>query len=126
MIARITEAWRGADALQEAGADQEALARGDPAQHRGAGEEHHAGEEHPLAADQVAEPSGQQQQAAEGDQERVDDPGEVALGEVQVVLDRRQRDVHDRHVEDDHQLREADDDERRPAPTVGGEAGRRM
>ena len=37
------------------------------------------GEEHPLAADQVAEPAGQQQQAAEGDQVAVDDPREVAL-----------------------------------------------
>ena len=68
----------GADALQEAGADQHALAGRDPAQQRGDGEDDEAGEEHALAPDQVAEPAGQQQQAAEGDQERVDDPGQVA------------------------------------------------
>ena len=46
---------RAADALQEAGADQQALARGQAAEQRGEREEREAGEEHPLAADQVAE-----------------------------------------------------------------------
>ena len=109
----------GADALQEAGADQHALARRDAAQQRGDREDRQAGEEHALAADQVAEPAGEQQQAAERDQERVDDPGQVALAEVEVVLDRGQRDVHDRRVEHDHQLRQADDDQRRPAAAIG-------
>ena len=36
-----------------------------------------AAEEHGAAADQVAESAGQQQQAAEGDQVRVHDPGEA-------------------------------------------------
>ena len=39
------------------------------------------------------------------------------------LLDRGQRDVHDRHVEDDHQLREADDDQRGPAAAIVGRAG---
>ncbi len=110
---------RGADALQEAGADQETLGWRDAAQHRRDGEDDQAEHEHALATDEIAEPSGQQQEAAERDQERVDHPGEVALGEVQIVLDRRERDVHDRRVEHDHQLRQADDHERHPAPAVG-------
>ena len=65
-------------------------------------------------------PAGQEQQAAEGDEERVDDPGQVALAEVEVLLDRGQRDVHDRDVEHDHQLRQADDGERGPAAAIGG------
>ena len=47
------------------------------------------GEEHRPAADQVAEAAGEQEQAAEGDQVGVDDPGEVVLAEAEVVLDRR-------------------------------------
>ena len=46
-------------------------------------------EEDPPLADQVAEPPGEQQQAAERDQIGVDDPGEVRLREAEVVLDRR-------------------------------------
>ena len=62
---------------------------------------------------------GEQQQAAEGDQVGVDDPGEVALREAEVVLDRGQRDVHDRRVEDDHQHARAEHVEREPAGAVG-------
>ena len=44
----------------------------------------------------------------------------LAWREVEFVLDRGQGDVHDRRVEDDHQLREADHDEAHPAAAVGG------
>jgi hypothetical protein len=40
---------------------------------------------------------------------------------VQVVLDRRERDVHNRRVQDDHQLGEEDGDERGPAPLLAVE-----
>ena len=76
-----------------------------------------------LRPDQVAEPAGQQQEAAEGDQVAVDHPREVRLGEVQVALDRGQRDVHDRRVEDHHQLAEAEHGERDPAPALALLAG---
>ena len=39
-------------------------------------------------------------------------------GEAEVVADRGQRDVHDRRVEDDHQVAEAEDEEREPAGAV--------
>jgi hypothetical protein len=38
-------------------------------------------------ADQVADPARQQEQAAEGDQVGVDDPGKRALREAEVILD---------------------------------------
>ena len=109
---------RAAHALHEAGADEHALALCDRAQERCAREHREPGEEHAPLADQVAEPAGEQQQAAEGDQVGVDDPGEVALGEAQVVLDRRERDVHDRRVEDDHQHPDAEDVEGGPALAI--------
>jgi hypothetical protein len=42
---------------------------------------------------------------------------EVAAGEVQRVLDVRQRDVHDGRVEHDHELRRRDHHERKPEPS---------
>ena len=75
MIARITlEATAPPTPCKQARADQQRLAVGDPAQHRGRREQHEAREEHALAPDQVAEPPGQQQEAAEGDQVAVRSP----------------------------------------------------
>ena len=94
---------RPADALDEPRADQQRPAVGQAAHQRGRREHRQPGEEDAPAPDQVAQPADQQQQPAERDQVRVDDPGQRRLREVQVGLDRRQRDVHDRLVEDDHQ-----------------------
>ena len=112
-----------ADALQEPGADQHSLAGREAAQQRSGCEDRQAGEEHALSSGEVAKPTGEEQQAPEGDEEGVDDPGEVRLAEVEVALDEGQRDVHDRDVEDDHQLRQAHDGERRPLPAVGCGSG---
>ena len=84
------------------------------AEERGGREEDEAGEEHALAADQVAGAAAEQQEAAEQERVGVDDPLQARLGDPEVGLDRRQRDVHDRRVEHDHELREADEDEDEP------------
>ncbi len=115
---------RGADALDEAGADQFSLTGRKPAERRGGREHDHAGEEHTLAAEQIAESTGEEQEAGEGDEEGVDDPGEVSLAEVQVALDGGEGHVHDRRVEHDHQLGEANDRERQPAAPVAAGDGR--
>ena len=112
-----------ADALHEARADQHALGLRDRAQQRRAGEHGEADQEDAALADQVADPAGQQQQPAERDQVGVDDPGEVGLGETKIVLDRGQRHVHDRRVEDDHQHAEAEHVQGCPAVGVGGLGG---
>ncbi len=109
---------RAADALNEASGDQQPLAVGEAAERRGGGEQRQAAEEYLLAADQVPEPPSQQQEAAEGDQVGVDHPGQVGLGEVQVALDRGQGDIDDRRVQHDHQLAQAEDDQRDPAAAV--------
>ena len=89
--------------------------------HDGGGrEDGEAGEEDAALADQVAEAARQQQQSTEGDQVGVDDPGEVALAEAEVVLDRGQRDVHDRGIQHDHQHAHAQHHEGDPARAVCG------
>ncbi len=108
-------------ALDEARDDQHRLVVREPAQRGGGGEHRDAGEEHALAADEVAESPGEQQEAAERDHVRVDHPAEIRLREVQVVLDPGERDVDDRAVERVHQHREAHDDQRDPAAAVDGD-----
>jgi len=70
-----------------------------------------AGHEHAPAAEQIGGAPAEHEQAAEGQCVGVDDPLEAGRGEAEAVADLRQRDVHDRDVEDDHELRKADDDE---------------
>ena len=66
-------------------------------------------------AEEVSQPASEEEKAAEGDQVGVHDPGERGLGEPEVGSNRRQGNVHDRHVEDDHQVAEAEDEQRQPA-----------
>src|SRR5439155_1160373 len=57
----------------------------------------------------------EKEEAAERQQVGIDDPRERGLREAKILPDRRKRDVHDRRVEDDHQIPEAEDVEREPA-----------
>jgi hypothetical protein len=70
---------RAADPLHRPSGDEHALAGGEPAQDRGAGEERDAAQEHPAVPEKVAQPSAQQQEASEGEQVGVYDPGERGL-----------------------------------------------
>ena len=68
----------------------------------------------PLAAEEVAERAAEQQEAAEGERVGGDDPLPVVGREVQRLLGRRNRDRHDRRVQHDHQLRDAEQRKDRP------------
>ena len=73
------------------------------------GDEHaQAGQEHPPAAEQVGGASAEQQQAAEDQRVARDRPADVAAGDVQALGHVRHGDVDGRDVEDDHQLRDAE------------------
>jgi len=68
----------------------------------------------------VADPSAEQQQRAERQRARSDDPLAVVVAEPQRLLSRRQRDVHDRRVEHDHQPRDAEDRQDQPTRSWWG------
>ena len=104
-----------AEALRRAGRDQLPLGRGEAGGERGDGDQQQAGHEDAAAAEQVGGAAAEQQEAAEGEHVGVDDPGQVLLGEVEGRADRRQRDVDDRGVEDDDELRRAEEDQGEPA-----------
>src|SRR3712207_6883551 len=56
-----------------------------------------------------SEPPREQQEPAERERVGVDHPRERRLREAEILADRRQGDVHDRDVEDDQQVAQAED-----------------
>jgi hypothetical protein len=106
---------RTAEALDRTRRDQEPLRRGQAAGDRGQGEERDPDQEQSPVAEQIAEAAAEQEEAAERQQVGVDHPGERRRREPEVLPNRRQRDVHDRRVENDHQVAQAQDDQREPA-----------
>jgi hypothetical protein len=120
---RRREHRRTADALQRAREVQRRRARRQAAQQRGDGEEAQAGDEHRPPAEAVGQRSGRQQECGERQRIGVDDPLQVLERRAEVLLDVGQRDVDDRHVEQQHERRDADGAERPPAVRVGGGGG---
>ena len=74
-------------------------------------------ERHPPTQ-QVSQPATQQQQAAERQRVGGDHPLPVHRREVQRPLGRWQRDIHDRQVQDHHQLRQANHAQDQAAPSA--------
>ena len=96
------------------------------AERGGAGEADEADDERALAADVVGDPAAEEEETAEGQGVRRDDPLLVGVGDAEGRLRRRDREVHDRGVEDDHELRDADDQQGAPAQRVERDAGGRQ
>jgi hypothetical protein len=85
---------------------QEERVGSQPAGQRRSGEDRQPEHEDEPAADLVGQRPRRQQHAREGQRVGVDHPLEVAEVGAEVALDRRQRDVHDRHVEQKHEDRD--------------------
>jgi DNA-binding HxlR family transcriptional regulator/putative sterol carrier protein len=101
--------------LDRARRDQELLRAGQAAGQGRDGEQAEPEQEEPAVAKEVAQPAAEQEKAAEGDQVGVHHPGERGLRKAQILSNRGEGDVHDRRVEDDHEVAEAKDEEREPA-----------
>ena len=82
-----------------------------------------AEQEHLAAAEDVAEAAARHEEDGEGEGVGVDGPLEAGDRAAQVLLDRGERDVHDRVVEHDHEQREAHRAEGPPAAVVVGDGG---
>jgi hypothetical protein len=96
---------RAAQALHEAGDDEQAQVAGEPAEQGGDREQHGAEQEHLAPAEPVGQLAAEQQEAAEGEGVAGDDPRQVVLAlHLEGAGDVGQRDVHDRGVEHDHEL----------------------
>ena len=66
------------------------------------------------AAEEVGERPGREHGRRERERVRVDDPLQLREARVEIALDVGQRDVHDRDVEQQHEDRRADRDQRPP------------
>jgi hypothetical protein len=104
--------------LAESRGDQHRAAVSQAARQRREREQRQAHHEHLPAAEQVGGTTTEQQEAGERHGVGVHDPLEPGLGEVQRVLHRWQRDVHDRDVQNDHELRQAGEDQGRGQVSV--------
>jgi hypothetical protein len=89
------------------------------ARKRGQREQAECRHEHTALAEAVGGPAAEHEEAGERDRVRVDHPLQVGRGEVQARLDRRQGDVDDAQVEDDHELSHAADGQQQTGPCHG-------
>jgi hypothetical protein len=96
---------RRAESLDCARDDQPRLRLGQATGQRSEREHDQPDHEHAPAAEQVGETPAEQKEAAEREGVGVHDPREVVAREVQVGADRGERDVDDRRVDHDHELR---------------------
>ena len=88
---------------------------------RGEREDDDADQEDAAAAEDVAEAPAGREQHREGERVAVDRPLQAGDRGAEVLLDRRQRDVHDGVVEHDHEQREAHRSERPPLAVLVGD-----
>ena len=109
-----------ADALDDTADDERGLVGGEAGGRRGEGEDDDADQEDEAAAEDVAEAPAGREDDGEGQRVAAGRPLEARDRSVQVSLDRRQCDVHDRVVEHDHEQREAHRPERPPLAVVVG------
>ena len=100
--------------LEGSGDDQRFVAPGEAGEQRGDAEDDEAGDEQPSSAEEIGGAAAEQQEASEEQRVGADHPLEVLLRETEVDLDRGKRDVHDRDVQDDHELHRGEQGERQP------------
>ena len=108
----------GEDALRCPRGNQHAEADGGTADGRRRGEAEQSDKQGAAPAQDVRQPPADEQQCTEGQRVRGDDPLAAFGAEAQRALRRRQCDVHDRRVEDHHELGKSDDDEDSPGMTA--------
>jgi hypothetical protein len=111
--------------LAEPGRDQRPGDRRKAAGQRRRREDRQAGQEHPPSADDIGRAPAEQHQPAAGQHVGGDHPLQPASLEAQRPGDRGQRDVHHGGVEDDHELRHAQQDQQRPRLLVPRRARQR-
>ncbi|MBN9624249.1 MAG: hypothetical protein J0H06_15095 [Actinobacteria bacterium] len=107
---------RAADSLQAAGEVEEGGVGRERAEQRGGGEDRQPADEDAAPAEAVGERARCQHQRGERERVGVDHPLQVGEAAAEVLLDLRQRGVHDGYVEKKHEGGDADRAQRPPLP----------
>ena len=108
----------GKDTLQGAGANQLPGLLGDAAEQGRQGEAGGGHDEGPLAAPKVRDPAAEQQEGAESQCVGRDHPGPRRVADAHLDLETGQGQVHDRAVQNHHELREGQEHQSPPAALV--------
>jgi len=108
--------------LEHTRRDQHSGRDGEAAQERGDGEERQSGHEDAPSAEQITRAPTEQQESAKRERVPADHPFQGTRREAEGLLDGRERYVHDRHVQHNHQVRDAEYGESLPALRIGGHA----
>ena len=115
---RGREERRTADSLHGARNVERGDAPSEAAEERRSAEDEDADHEHQPASEAVGQSTGREDQGSERQRVRVDDPLESGQASAEATLDARQRHVHDRDVEQEHERRRANGDERPARPPI--------
>ena len=107
----------GTDPLDDAAQDQQLLGHRHCREEGSDCEQGRPDDEDAAATEQVCGPARQQQQPRKGEDVGIHDPGHGRRTEAELGLDRGQRDVHDRGVEHDEELRGHQQAERDSVPS---------
>jgi hypothetical protein len=106
---------RRPDALHRTRGDEHPGAARETARERGRREQDEPSDEDDSSAQEVRDPPAEQQEPSERDRVGGERPLHRRFGDVEVFLDRRDRDCHDRNVEDGHEEGRPDDGKNQPA-----------
>ena len=115
---------RGEQPLRDAGGDERVARPGGGGRGGREGEPGDADEEHASSPEQVAQSAAGDERDREREHVAAHDPLELRLGCPEVGADRRQRDLHDRDVEEVHERGEQEDADGEAAAWDGGHARR--
>ncbi len=110
-------------ALDDAGRDQLGRTLRQAAGDRRQREDGEADEEESLGAKHVAQPAGGDQQHCVREDVGVEDPEDLVEPRVQAVDDARDRDVHDREIEQDHEEAKAEHEQDDPGAPLRLDGG---
>jgi hypothetical protein len=108
-----------AEPLEGTCRDERGVVPRQAAQERAHGEDHEAAHEDASPVEDVGEPPTEKEEAAEDECVGAEHPLQVLLREAEIRLDRRQRHVDDRDIEDDHELHGAEQRQRELFRSVG-------
>jgi hypothetical protein len=107
--------------LRDSAADQQRGTRGQTGDQGRGGKHEQAEQYHAAGAEEIGRPPAEKHQAAEHQGVGTDDPGQCVAFQAEVRADVRQRDRHHGDIQDEHELRDAEQCQHAPAAWVDGE-----
>jgi hypothetical protein len=102
--------------LRRAGPDEHGAGSGQAARQRGHREHRQPDQQRAARTDHVGEPATQDHQATEDEGVGGHHPGQSRAAQLELRADARERDLHDRDVDDQHELGGSEQRQQEPAP----------